>query len=147
MRWIIHVDLDAFFASVEELLDPSLKGKPVIVGGDPDHRGVVASCSYAARAFGVHSAMPMGQAVRLCPQGIIVHGHYRMYSQYSHQVMDILSQVTPLVEPISIDEAFLDVTGCEKLWGPVEQIARMPAMYNILFTVEFNLGNQQPGKA
>ncbi|MCE5259530.1 MAG: DNA polymerase IV [Chloroflexi bacterium] len=125
MRWIIHVDLDAFFASVEELLDPTLKGKPVIVGGDPSGRGVVASCSYAARAYGVHSAMPMGQAIRLCPQGIIVHGHYRMYGHYSEQVMDILKQVTPLVEQVSIDEAFLDVTGCEKLWGPIEHIAHM----------------------
>jgi len=124
-RWIIHVDLDAFFASVEELLDPNLKGKPVIVGGNPEHRGVVASCSYAARAFGVHSAMPMTQAVRLCPQGVVVNGHYRVYAQYSQQVMDILQQVTPLVEQVSIDEAFLDVTGCDKLWGTPENTGRM----------------------
>jgi DNA polymerase-4 len=124
-RWIIHVDLDAFYASVEELLDPSLRGKPVVVGGDPNGRGVVASCSYAARAFGIRSAMPMAWALRLCPQAVIVHGHYREYSKYSRLVMDILWQVTPQVEQISIDEAFLDVSGCEKLWGPVEQIAHM----------------------
>lgn len=124
-RWIIHVDLDAFYASVEELLDPSLRGKPVVVGGDPNRRGVVASCSYAARAFGVRSAMPMSRALRLCPQAVVIHGHYREYSKYSRMVMDILWQVTPQVEQISIDEAFLDVSGCEKLWGPVEQIAHM----------------------
>jgi DNA polymerase-4 len=124
-RWIIHVDLDAFYASVEELIDPSLRGKPVVVGGDPNGRGVVASCSYAARAFGVRSAMPMSRALRLCPQAIVVHGHYREYSNYSRKVMDILYQVTPQVEQISIDEAFLDVSGCEKLWGTVEQMAHM----------------------
>jgi DNA polymerase IV len=124
-RWILHVDLDAFYASVEELLNPALRGKPVIVGGDPDRRGVVASCSYAARVFGVRSAMPMSRAVRLCPQAVIVHGHYREYSKYSRMVMDILWQITPQIEQISIDEAFMDVSGCEKLWGSVEQIAQM----------------------
>lgn len=124
-RWIIHVDLDAFFASVEELLDPSLRGKSVIVGGDPRGRGVVSSCSYAARAYGVRSAMPMSRAVRLCPQAVVIHGHYHQYSAYSRQVMDILRQITPQMEPVSIDEAFLDVTGCERLWGPVENIARL----------------------
>ncbi len=124
VRHIIHVDLDAFFASVEELLDPTIAGLPIIVGGDPAQRGVVSSASYAARAFGVRSAMPMGQALRLCPQAIVRHGHYRDYGRYSRQVMAIVEGYTPLVEQISIDEAFLDVTGCERLWGPPGEIAR-----------------------
>lgn len=124
MRRIIHVDLDAFFASVEELLDPRIAGLPIIVGGDPAQRGVVSSASYAARAFGVRSAMPMSQALRLCPQAVVRRGHYHEYRRYSRQVMAILEAYTPLVEPLSIDEAFLDVTGCERLWGPAETIAR-----------------------
>ena len=123
-RSIIHIDMDAFYASVEELLDPSIAGKPILVGGDPQGRGVVSSASYAARAFGVRSAMPMSQAIRLCPQAIICHGHYREYRRYSRQVMAILGEYTPLVEPLSIDEAFLDVTGCERLFGTGEEIAR-----------------------
>lgn len=124
-RWIILVDLDAFFASVEELLNPALAGKPIIVGGDPTQRSVVSSASYAARAYGVRSAMPMGQALRLCPQAILVHPHYHEYSRRSRQVMDILRQITPAVEPVSIDEAFLDVTGCEKLWGSPYEIGQL----------------------
>jgi DNA polymerase-4 len=124
-RWIIHADLDAFYASVEELLDPELRGKPLIVGGDPRYRGVVSSASYAARAYGVRSAMPVAQAMRLCPRLIIVPGHYDRYEMYSHQVMDILRDYTPDVEQISIDEAFLDVTGCERLWGTAREIAQM----------------------
>lgn len=123
-RSIIHLDLDAFFASVEELLDPSIAGKPVIVGGDPAQRGVVSSASYAARAYGVRSAMPMSRALRLCPQAVVRHGHFREYRRYSEQVMAILAAYTPLVEQISIDEAFLDVTGCERLWGSAPEIAR-----------------------
>jgi DNA polymerase-4 len=123
-RWIIHVDLDAFFASVEELLDPTLRGKPLIVGGSPEGRGVVAAASYAARAYGVHSAMPVAQALRLCPQLIIARGHYGAYGDYSDRVMAILHDFTPTVEQISIDEAFLDITGCEQLWGPPLEIAR-----------------------
>lgn len=122
-RWIIHVDLDAFFASVEELLDPSLKGKPLIVGGSPEGRGVVASASYAARAYGVRSAMPVAQALRLCPQLITVHGHYAVYSDYSSRIIKILHEFTPALEQISIDEAFLDITGCERLWGTPWQTA------------------------
>ncbi|MCL6431690.1 MAG: DNA polymerase IV [Anaerolineae bacterium] len=123
-RTILHVDLDAFFASVEELLDPAIAGKPIIVGGDPQGRGVVSSASYAARAFGVRSAMPMAVALRLCPQAIVRRGHYREYGRYSRQVMAILREYTPLVEQVSIDEAFLDVTGCERLWGPADGLAR-----------------------
>jgi DNA polymerase-4 len=124
MRQIIHVDLDAFYASVEELLNPSLKGKPIVVGGRPEERGVVASASYAARKFGVRSAMPMGQALRLCPDAIRVDAHYDAYRRYSRQVMSILRQVTSLVEPLSIDEAFLDVSDVVGQHASAESLAR-----------------------
>ncbi len=123
-RSIIHLDLDAFFASVEELLDPSIRGLPILVGGDPSGRGVVSSASYAARAYGVRSAMPMSQALRLCPQAVVRRGHHREYGRYSKRVMNILAEYTPLWEPVSIDEAFLDVTGCERLFGPAEELAQ-----------------------
>lgn len=110
MRKILHVDIDAFFCSVEELLDPSLKNKPFATGGTQDGRGVVTSCSYAARLHGVRSAMPMRKALRMCPNLLTVRGHYGKYSVFSKQVMDILQNISPLVEPISIDEAFLDVS-------------------------------------
>ena len=122
-RAIIHMDLDAFFVAVERLRDPSLMGRPVVVGGRPERRGVVASASYEVRPFGIRSAMPMAQAVRLCPDLVIVPSHYRLYRHYSDRVMAMLREITPLVEPISIDEAFLDVTGCERLWGPPADLA------------------------
>lgn len=109
-RKILHLDLDAFFCAVEEQRDPALCGKAFAVGGKPDQRGVVASCSYAARRFGVRSAMPMAQALRLCPGLIIVHARHSAYHDTSQQVMQILHQLTPLVEQISIDEAFLDLS-------------------------------------
>ena len=109
-RKILHLDLDAFFCAVEEQRDPSLIGKPFAVGGRPEHRGVVASCSYAARKYGVRSAMPMSRALRLCPNLIIVSSRHRIYSDVSKQVMVRLRQLTPLVEQISIDEAYLDVS-------------------------------------
>lgn len=109
-RKIIHLDLDAFFCAVEELRDPQLKGRPFAVGGAPNQRGVVASCSYAARQFGVHSAMPTSQALRLCPNLILVHSSHGVYGEASAKVMEILGSYTPLVEQISIDEAFLDVS-------------------------------------
>src|SRR5512146_2012695 len=102
VRKIIHVDLDAFFYAVEELRKPELKGVPFAVGGLPNQRGVVASCSYPARRFGIHSAMPMSQAVRLCPKLVIVHADHHAYGDASRQVMDIFRQITPLVEQISI---------------------------------------------
>jgi DNA polymerase-4 len=120
-RKIIHLDLDAFFCAVEEQLNPSLQGKAFAVGGRPEERGVVASCSYAARRFGVRSAMPMARALRLCPQLIIVASRHGKYSQVSRQVMAHLNALTPHVEQISIDEAFLDVS---ELPQPVETIAR-----------------------
>ena len=121
MRTILHLDLDAFFCAVEELDDPSLHGKPFAVGGRPEERGVVASCSYAARALGLHSAMPMSRALRLCPDLIIVgHGHSK-YSQKSQQVMERLHNISPLVEQISIDEAFVDISDIRQA---SEQVAR-----------------------
>ena len=110
-RAIIHVDLDAFYCAVEELRIPKLRGQPFAVGGRPEGRGVVASCSYAARAFGVHSAMPMGRAIRLCPQLIIVPPNFPLYRRASRAVMARLHAITDRVEQLSIDEAFLDVTG------------------------------------
>lgn len=110
MRKILHLDLDAFFCAVEELRDPSLRGKPFAVGGLPGERGVVASCSYPARAFGVRSAMPMSRALRACPQLIVIPGHHADYQAYSERVMEVLGEQTALIEQISIDEAFLDLT-------------------------------------
>ena len=109
-RKILHVDLDAFFCAVEEKFNPALKNHAFATGGSPEGRGVVTSCSYAARKYGIRSAMPMAQALRLCPDLITVRGHFNFYSEHSQMVMDILSGLTPLVEQISIDEAFLDVT-------------------------------------
>lgn len=109
-RCIFHIDMDAFFASIEISRDPSLRGKPVIVGGRPDQRGVVSTCSYEARSFGVRSAMALSQAKRLCPHGIFLEGSYSLYREYSKRVFAIFYQYTPLVEVVSIDEAYLDVS-------------------------------------
>jgi DNA polymerase-4 len=117
-RVILHVDMDAFFVEVERLSDPSLIGKPVIVGGDPDGRGVVCSASYEARAFGVRSAMPMSRARRLCPQAAFVRVGTSDYGHYSRQVTKALDAFSPLVEMRSIDEAYVDLTGSERLHGP-----------------------------
>lgn len=116
-RVIFHVDMDAFFVSVEELFDPTLKGKPVVVGGASDERGVVAAASYAARRFGIHSAMPLRTAAKLCPHAVFVHGHPDRYRDYSHKVHEVLLSMTPAVEMASIDEAYIDMTGTERLHG------------------------------
>lgn len=110
--------MDAFFVSVEELFDPSLKGKPVVVGGRPNERGVVSACSYEARAFGVHSAMPLRTAYKLCPDAIFVEGHPDRYRESSQKVFAVLQRFSPKVSMASIDEAYLDMTGTEKLLGP-----------------------------
>ncbi len=116
-RQIVHVDMDAFFVSIEENINPNLRGKPVIVGGDPDGRGVVSAASYGARKFGVRSGMALLQAKRLCPQAIFVEGDYERYSIVSRKLFKILSKYTPDIEMASIDEAYLDLTGFSKLYG------------------------------
>jgi DNA polymerase-4 len=117
-RTIFHVDMDAFFVSVEELFDPSLKGKPVVVGGQRGERGVVSAASYAARKFGVHSAMPLRTAAKVCPQAIFVDGHPERYRDYSAKVYEVLNRFSPKLEMVSIDEAYVDMTGTERLHGP-----------------------------
>jgi len=115
-RQIVHIDLDSFFVSVERLLHPQLIGKPVLVGGTSD-RGVVASCSYEARSFGIHSAMPMKMARQLCPEAIIVRGDHAEYSKYSNIITDIISEDVPLYEKTSIDEFYIDLTGMDRFFG------------------------------
>lgn len=116
-RTVFHVDMDTFFVSVERLYDPSLIGKPVVVGGRPDQRGVVSAASYEARKYGVHSAMPLRTAYRLCPQAIFVDGHPNRYREHSQRVRDVLHGFSPQVEMASIDEAYIEVTGTERLHG------------------------------
>ena len=123
-RAIVHLDLDAFFAAVEVLENPALVGKPVLVGGRPGERGVVAAASYPARAFGCRSAMPMAQALKLCPDAIVLPGRHSLYRQYSRRVMALIHELTPLVEQISIDEAFFDLSDQIESWGEAVEIAR-----------------------
>ncbi len=127
MRTIIHLDMDAFFASVEQRDDPALRGKPVVVGADPKGgagRGVVSACSYEARPFGIHSAMPISRAYRLCPTAVYVRPRMARYVEMSDRIFAILREYTDLVEPLSIDEAFLDVTASQHLFGPAAEIGR-----------------------
>lgn len=124
MRKIIHVDMDAYFAAIEIREDPSLKGKCVIVGGPPNSRGVVSTCSYEARKFGIHSGMPSSQAWRLCPQAVFVQSNFQLYKKTSQVIRDIFYQVTDLVEPMSLDEAYLDVTENKMQEPDSEKLAR-----------------------
>jgi len=122
-RRIMHIDLDAFFVSVEQALNPKLQGKPVVVGGRPDRRGVVAAASYEARAFGLHAGMPLATASRLCPQAIFIEGGFPKYREASQRFMAILAEFSPYLEPVSLDEAYLDATGFESIYGSTHQMA------------------------
>jgi len=121
---IIHIDMDAFYASVEERENPEIRGKPLIVGGHPERRGVVSAANYPARQFGIHSAMPTVQAVKRCPHLLIVHPRHGLYRKVSQQIVDIFSRYTPMIEPLSLDEAFLDCSGSEKLYGDSARIGK-----------------------
>ena len=134
-KCIVHIDIDAFFAAVEELINPSLKGKPVIVGGLPHERGVASTASYEARRYGVHSGMPLRKAYQLCPNGIFVRGNYQIYSSFSEKFFHVLSQYTPDVEEASLDEAYLDLTRCRSLYSSFSRIVR-----EIKSSVEKDLG-------
>jgi len=122
-RQIMHIDLDAFFVSVEQVLNPDLKDKPVVVGGKPDRRGVVAAASYEARAFGLHAGMPLATASRLCPQAIFIEGSFPKYRDASQRFMAILADFSPYLEPLSLDESYLDATGFESIHGSTRQMA------------------------
>ena len=122
-RTIMHIDIDAFFVSVEQALNPELQGKPVVVGGRPDRRGVVASASYEARRFGLYSGMPLITAYRLCPQAIFIEGSFPKYRDASQRFMAILADFSPYLEPVSLDEAYLEATGFESIYGSIRQMA------------------------
>ncbi len=124
MKWIMHLDMDAFFAAVEQRDRPELRGRPVVVGAQPGKRGVVATCSYEARRFGIRSAMPINEAYRRCPQAAYLRPDLARYGAVSRQVFAALGAVSPLVEPVSVDEAYLDVSGLERLMGPPEEVGR-----------------------
>ena len=121
---ILHIDMDAFYCSVEERDRPELAGKPVIVGGTPEGRGVVAAANYEVRKYGVHSAMPAATARRLCPHAVVLPARHSYYAKVSHQIREIFQRYTPLVESLSLDEAFLDVRASEALFGSSAQIGR-----------------------
>jgi len=122
---IMHIDMDAFFAAIEQRDNPELRGKPVIVGALPNSkRGVVSTCSYEARKYGVHSAMPISQAYKKCPNGIYLRGSHSLYSSVSRQVMSALETISPVIEQVSVDEAYIDISGLQRLWGKPEEIGK-----------------------
>ncbi len=121
---ILHIDMDAFYASVEQRENPKLQGKPVLVGASAEQRGVVAACSYEARRFGIHSAMPMSQALRRCPHAVTLPVRMARYVAVSRQIHQIFQHYTPAIEPVSVDEAFLDIAPCRQLWGHAEALGR-----------------------
>ncbi|MFO7995587.1 MAG: DNA polymerase IV [Dehalococcoidia bacterium] len=123
VRTIMHIDLDSFFVSVEQVLNPALKGKPIVVGGNPKRRGVVATASYEARAFGLRSGMPLVTAARLCPGATFIEGNFARYREFSQRFMAILNDFSPFIEPMGLDEAYLDVTGFESMHGSIRQMA------------------------
>lgn len=123
-RRIFHIDLDAFFVAVERARDPSLEGRPVVVGGDPDSRGVVACASYEARPYGLRAGMPLSTARRLCPQAVFLAGHFHHYQEVSERFLELLRGYTPLMEPLGLDEAYLDMTGFQLLYGPPRGVAQ-----------------------
>ncbi|MCW8905481.1 DNA polymerase IV [Sedimenticola sp.] len=123
IRWIMHVDMDAFFAAVEQRDRPECRGRPVVVGAQPGRRGVVSTCSYEARVFGIRSAMPISEAYRRCPDAIYLQPDMLRYAEASRQVLEVLESVSPVVEPVSVDEAYLDISGLERLYGPPRSIA------------------------
>ncbi len=123
-RYIVHIDIDAFFAAVEELLNPSLKGKPVVVGGLPHERGVASTASYEARRYGVHAGMPLRKAYQLCPNGIFIRGNFQIYRTFSKKFFHLISQYTPDVEEASLDEAYLDLTRCRPLYYSFSRTTR-----------------------
>jgi len=123
-RWIMHVDMDAFFAAIEQRDDPTLRGRPVVIGAQPGGRGVVSTCSYEARAFGIHSAMPINEAYRRCPHATYLRPDIARYAADSRLIMQALKGVSPIIEPVSIDEAFVDVTGLRHL-GTLNRVAHI----------------------
>ena len=125
IRKIIHIDMDAYYASIEQRDFPQLRGKPVVVGGSPNSRGVVATASYEARKFGIHSAMPSARVLKLCPNAIFVRGRFDVYKEVSNQIREIFYEYTNLVEPLSLDEAFLDVTSNKKNMRSATIIAQL----------------------
>ena len=140
---ILHVDMDAFYASVEEREDPSLVGKPVIVGGTPGSRGVVAAANYEARKYGVHSAMASARAYRLCPQAVVIRPRIDFYAGVSRQIREIFARYTPIIEPLSLDEAFLDVRGSQALFGGATKIGTMiKAQIRDELRLAISIGNQ-----
>ncbi|MES9903804.1 MAG: DNA polymerase IV, partial [Sedimenticola sp.] len=124
-RWIMHIDMDAFFASVEQRDHPEYRGRPVVIGAQPGRRGVVSTCSYEARRFGIHSAMPISEAYRRCPNAVYLSPSMTSYSEVSRQVMEVLRGISPVVEQASVDEAYVDITGLKRLFGAPREIGEL----------------------